>query len=315
MENLLGLNLGEAKKSEIIYVTESLESDLELLDTELSKTIELGNIINYAKLLGAKDSSKFKKLLNKYKNTSVKDFKDDVNKLLSFIKGNCNIQSSEKEELKERFVKLIKNQAIIDIIVNKDKLYELFKKQYDPKIANEILTILDSIPEMDTVNILSKDVYESIIEEMIKKFDTFNINKEILDLIEELVNKASEYLKEINNKTKEEKEDIVKEEPVKNLFRPIFDINKLNEASKEIVSNLGEQVGVMSPINIKANVSEKVDKIANTLENKNKKEEEKEEVDYTCNHCKDPECKRKPGELSALCIHANDSINNKKGSK
>lgn len=321
MKNLLGANLAsvkEVKESEIIYVTENLTSDLELMKTNLDKTIVLGNILNYSKVLGLKDTSKLKEVLNKYKEVPVEDFKKDANELLSFIKEKYNMLESDVERLKERFFNILSNPAIIDIIVHKDKLRSFFERHYDSEASTAILNILDSIPTIDGNVDAYKDIYQKILKEMMENFKELedvmaDINDKYLDLLEEMIDNASEYLKKVNKKESEKKEDSkksekkeevkdseekkeeVKEETKqeKALFRPVIDIDKLNKASQEMSANMEEHIKEM------------------TIDTE---ESDKEVKEYTCNHCKDPECKRKPGELSALCIHANDNIN-KKGNK
>ena len=67
-------------------------------------------------------------------------------------------------------------------------------------------------------------------------------------------------------------------------LRPLFNIAKLNEGAKEIASS--NNIEAQNTTTIKIEESKK----------------EKKEI-VTCNICRDPKCKRNPGDRKNYCLH------------
>lgn len=77
-------------------------------------------------------------------------------------------------------------------------------------------------------------------------------------------------------------------------------VDLYNEYDKELVKDIVENVKI---VNLEDDLNYiKSEELGNTIEENNLNNKE----DYTCNLCKDPECKRQKGELKNSCIHYNE---------
>ena len=77
-------------------------------------------------------------------------------------------------------------------------------------------------------------------------------------------------------------------------------VDLYNEDDKELVKDIVENVKI---VNLEDDLNYiKSEELGNTIEENNLNNKE----NYTCNLCKDPECKRQKGELKNSCIHYNE---------
>ncbi|CEI72788.1 MULTISPECIES: BMC domain-containing protein [Romboutsia] len=77
-------------------------------------------------------------------------------------------------------------------------------------------------------------------------------------------------------------------------------VDLYNEYDKELVKDIVENVKI---VNLEDDLNYiKSEELGNTIEENNLNNKE----NYTCNLCKDPECKRQKGELKNSCIHYNE---------
>ena len=329
MKNLLGLNLGEVKEvqeSAVIYVTGELTKDLELIETDVDKLVVLGNILGYSISLNIKDKSKLEEVFNKYKNSTIKDFKKDANELLSLIKlkyssilgrmdNSQSIDNTITDNKKIRLLNIVTNPAMMDLLTNKDKLQGFLTEYSDELKVESIINIMNSLSNLDGLDINS---YNTMIEMMLNSSEGVELINKVsdkdLESAQEIVSKVAEYLNKVNSinpiASQGFNNNTQQPQAQRDLFKPILDINRLNQASGEMIANMANHVSEMTYTNTIEDTEDESNEEINQEETDNLTKGN----NYTCNHCKDPKCPRKPGELSALCIHANDNLN-KKGNK